>query len=87
MTDNHSSVSSWRHDVSRTLGRIEERTENTEEKLDKALEEQVRQDGRIETLEVESSNRRAVQRKMNALMAFIVMIVTFLSNIAWKIVK
>ena len=86
MTDNHSPVSSWRHDVSRTLGRIEERTKNTDEKLDKALEEQGRQDKRIDKLETIESNRSAVQKKMTALIAFIVMIVTFLSNIAWKIV-
>jgi hypothetical protein len=82
----YSTVRSWRDDVGETLGRIDERTKNTEEKLDKALEEQGNQDKRIGTLETTESNRKAVQRKMNALIAFIVMIVTFLSNIAWKIV-
>ena len=83
----YSTVRSWRDDVSMTLGQIDERTQNTEEKLDKALKEQGRQDKRIGTLETESSNRSAVQKKMTALMALVVVIVTTLSNIAWKIFR
>ena len=83
----YSTVSSWRDDVSGTLGRIDERTQNTEKKLDKTLEEQGRQDKRIGVLEVESSNRSAVQKKMTALMVLVVAIVTTLSNIAFKLFR
>ena len=87
MNKDYSTVRSWRDDVGETLGRIDERTKNTEEKLDKALKEQGSQDKRIGTLETESSNRSAVQKKMTALMALVVVIVTTLSNIAWKIFR
>lgn len=83
----YSTVRSWRDDVGETLGAIDERTKNTDEKLDKVLEEQGSQDKRIETLEVESSNRSAVQKKMTALMVLVVAIVTTLSNIAFKLFR
>ena len=83
----YSTVRSWRDDVGETLGRIDERTQNTEKKLDRALKEQGSQDKRIETLEVESSNRSAVQKKMTALMVLVVAIVTTLSNIAFKLFR
>ena len=83
----YSTVRSWRDDVSMTLGQIDERTQNTEKKLDKALKEQGRQDKRIGTLETESSNRSAVQKKMTALMVLVVAIVTTLSNIAFKLFR
>ena len=83
----YSTVRSWRDDVSMTLGQIDERTQNTEKKLDRALKEQGSQDKRIETLEVESSNRSVVQKKMTALMVLVVAIVTTLSNIAFKLFR
>ena len=83
----YSTVRSWRDDVSMTLGQIDERTQNTEEKLDKALKEQGKQDKRIGTLEIESSNRSAVQKKMTALMVLVVAVVTTLSNIAFKLFR
>ena len=79
-------VSSWRLGVSKSLGSLETMSKNIEKKLDEVCDVQGKHDDRIDTLETTESNRKAVQRKMNALIAFIVMIVTFLSNIAWKIV-
>lgn len=83
----YSTVRSWRDDVSETLGAIDERTKNTDEKIEKALTEQGRQDKRIGTLEIESSNRNAVQKKMTALMVLVVAVVTTLSNIAFKLFR
>jgi len=87
MANNYSTVKSWRDDVSETLGAISERTKNTVKKLDQALEEQGRQDKRIEKLEVIESNRSAVQKKVHALTALIVAIVTAAANITWQIVR
>ena len=83
--EGYTTVRSWRDDVGETLGRIDERTLNTDKKIDKALEEQGSQDKRIEKLEITESNRSAVQKKMTALMAFIVAVVSVLSNIAWNL--
>ena len=85
MTNNYSSVSNWRDDVSTTLGRLDERTKNIDEKLDQVCTEQGNQDQRIETLETGESNRRAVNKKMVALYAFIVAVITTLSNIAFQV--
>ena len=85
MTNNYSSVSSWRDEVSTTLGRLDERTKNIDEKLDQVCTEQGNQDQRIETLETGESNRRAVNKKMVALYAFIVAVVTTLSNVAFQV--
>ena len=85
MTNNYSSVSSWRDDVSRSLGSIETNILNIDKKLDQVCTEQGNQDQRIETLETGESNRRAVNKKMVALYAFIVAAITTLSNIAFQV--
>ena len=83
ITNNYSSVSSWRDEVSTTLGRLDERTKNIDAKLDLACAERENHDQRIETLETGEANRRAVQKKMVALYSFIVVIIATLSNIAF----
>ena len=81
----YTSVSSWRDDVSRSLGGLEKGIENIEKKIDVMCEIQKKHNGRINTLEDIESNRRAVNKKMVTLYAFIVAIVTTLSNIAFQI--
>jgi len=84
-SNGYTSVSSWRDEVSTTLGRLDERTKNIDEKLDLVCTEQENHGQRIRTLEDIESNRRAVNKKMVALYAFIVAIVTTLSNIAFQV--
>lgn len=86
MVNNNLSVSSWRDEVSTTLGRLEERSGNIYKKLDEMCLKQGIHEVRIDKLEMIESNRSAVAKKMAALMALIVAVVTTLSNIAWKIV-
>jgi len=85
MTNNYSSVSSWRDEVSKSLGGMEKGIENIEKKMDGICEIQKKHNGRINTLEDIESNRRAVQKKMIALYSFIVVIITTLSNIAFQV--
>jgi len=85
MGNNYLSVKSWRDEVSTTLGRLDERTENIDRKLDQVCTEQENQYKRIEVLETGESNRQAVQKKMVALYAFIVAVITTLSNIAFQV--
>jgi len=87
MTNNHSSVSSWRDEVSATLGRLDERTKNIELKLDQARRERGNHDKRLEALELGESNRQAIHKKMVALYAFIVAVITTLSNIAFQVFR
>ena len=84
-SNGYTSVSSWRDDVSRSLGGLEKGIENIEKKIDVMCEIQKKHNGRINTLEDIESNRRAVNKKMVALYAFIVAIVTTLSNIAFQV--
>lgn len=81
----NNTVSSWRDGVSRSLGGMEKGIENIEKKLDTMCKKQTNHENRIDKLEIIESNRSAVQKKMTALMAFIVAVVSVLSNIAWNI--
>ena len=85
MANNNTSVSSWRDSVSETLGRLDERSNNIYDKLEKICLKQGIHEVRIDKLEIIESNRSAVARKMTALMALVVAVVTTLSNIAWQI--
>ena len=71
--------------MSKSLGGMEKGIENIEKKIDGIYEIQKKHNGRINTLEDIESNRRAVNKKMVALYAFIVAIVTTLSNIAFQV--
>ena len=84
-SNGYTSVSSWRDDVSKSLGGMEKGIGNIEKKIDDICEIQKKHNGRINTLEDIESNRRAVNKKMVALYAFIVAIVTTLSNIAFQV--
>ena len=84
-SNGYTSVSSWRDDVSKSLGGMEKGIGNIEKKIDDICEIQNKHNGRINTLEDIESNRRAVNKKMVALYAFIVAIVTTLSNIAFQV--
>ena len=83
----YTSVSSWRDDVSKSLGGMEKGIEYIEMKIDVMCEIQKKHNGRINTLEDIESNRRAVNKKMIVLYSFIVAIVTTLSNIAFKVFR
>ena len=87
MNKNGYSVRSWRDDVSESLGSLKTMSQNIEKKMDKVCAAQGEHEDRIDTLEKNESTRKAVQRKMNGLIAFIVMIVTFLSNLAWRLFR
>ena len=86
-SNGYTTVSSWRDDVSRSLGGMEKGIENIEKKIDGICEIQKKHNGRINTLEDIESNRRAVNKKMIVLYSFIVAIVTTLSNIAFKVFR
>ena len=83
----YSTVRSWRDDVSESLGSLKTMSQNIEKKMDRVCTAQGRHEDRIDALEKNESTRKVVQRKMNGLIAFIVMIVTFLSNLAWRIFR
>ena len=86
-SNGYTTVSSWRDDVSKSLGGMEKGIENIEKKIDGICEIQKKHNGRINTLEDIESNRRAVNKKMIVLYSFIVAIVTTLSNIAFKVFR
>ena len=83
----NASVKTWRDDVSRTLGRLDERTHLMDKKMDKVCETQAKHDDRIDVLEVAESNRSAVQKKMNIVYGMIITVVSAGANIAWKVFK
>lgn len=87
MNKDYSTVRSWRDDVSSSLGSLETMSQNIEKKLDHVCNVQGKHDDRIDELERIESNRSAVQKRMTALMALIVAVVTTLSNIAWKMFR
>lgn len=83
----YSTVRSWRDDVSKSLGGLEKGIENIEKQVGGICKVQKLHDDRIEKLELQESNRTAVHKRMMALYAFVVAIVTTAANIAWMIVK
>ena len=83
----YSTVRSWRDDVSRSLGGLEAVTKNIDKKLNYVCKEQANQGKKIGALETINSNRAAVSKKMAALYVFIIGVVAFLSNIAFKLFR
>jgi len=84
-SNGYTSVSSWRDDVSRSLGSMETGISNIETKINGICEVQKKHDGRIDTLEDIESNRKAVNKKLNALWAAIIVAVSAVANIAFKV--
>lgn len=87
MPNNITPVATWRDHVSETLGSLTTTASNIEKKLDKACEVMDHHEVRIDALEDVNEQRSAVQKKIGALYAAIITIVTLLANIAWKIIK
>lgn len=83
----YTSVSSWRDDVSRSLGALESTTKNIDKKLDHVCKTQKAQEDRIEVLETLESNRKAVAKRMVALQSVLIAVITAIANIAFKIFK
>ena len=83
----NNSVKSWRDEVSATLGRLDERTQQMTKKLDTLCKTQTQHDERIDALEIAESNRQAVSKKVYVIIGLIVSVITTLANIAWKIFK
>jgi len=81
----YSSVSSWRDEVSKSLGSIETNILNIGKKLDVVCDVQTKYGERIRTIEDIESNRKAVNKKLNALWAAIIVGVSFIANIAFKV--
>ena len=81
----YSSVSSWRDEVSKSLGSIETNILNIGKKLDVVCDVQTKYGERIRTIEDIESNRKAVNKKLNALWAAIIVGVTAVANIAFKV--
>ena len=84
---NGTSVKTWRDDVSSMLGRLDERTEKMDKKLDAVCKVQSKHDERMDKLEVAESNRSAVQKKMHIVYGIIISMVTAGANIAFKVFK
>lgn len=78
-------VTEWRDDVTMLLGRLDERTKTINNKLDDVCKKQKEHEQRIEDLEALESNRSAVQKKLGALYAAIIAIVTLAVNVAAKL--
>jgi len=81
----YSSVSSWRDEVSKSLGSIETNISNIGEKLDIVCSVQTKYGERIRVIEDIESNRKAVNKKLNALWAAIIVGVSAAANIAFKV--
>ena len=84
-SNGYSSVRTWRDEVSKTLGSIETNILNMDEKLGMVCNVQTKYGERILTLEETESNRKAVNRKLNALWAGIIVLVSAISNLAFRI--
>jgi len=64
---------------------MEKGISNIETKINGICEVQKKHDGRIDTLEDIESNRKAVNKKLNALWAAIIVAVSAVANIAFKV--
>ena len=84
-SNGYSSVSSWRDEVSKSLGSIETNISNIGEKLDVVCDVQTKYGERIRVIEDIESNRKAVNKKLNALWAAIIVGVSAAANIAFKV--
>jgi len=84
-SNGYSSVRTWRDEVSTTLGSIETNMKNMDKKLDKMCGVQTKHGERIHFIEEIESNRKAVNKKLNALWAAIIVGVSFIANIAFRI--
>ena len=81
----YTSVTSWRDDVSKSLGGIEQNITNIDNKLGQVCKKIEKHEDRIDTLEEVESNRKAVQKRLNALWASIIVFVSAAANIAFKV--
>ena len=84
-SNGYTSVSSWRDEVSKSLGGLEKGLENIEEKIDQIGNTQKENVDRIERLEEAEYNRKPVSRKLNALWAGLIVLVSAIANIVFKV--
>ena len=84
-TNGYTSVSSWRDDVSKSLGGMEKGISNIEKKIDTICDVQKKHHGRIDALEGIESNRKAVNKRLNAIWAAIIVAVSAVANIAFEV--